>query len=118
MAQRLKICTQCLSSLQAIRNGQEDLASYLMGIGAGGVEIVPPETCQARITGHKEAQVSSPAETGLADITEGALERAIKSFVKQLGLPEGSSETRELGNAIRAERLKAQELRSRGEKER
>jgi hypothetical protein len=111
MAQPLKICTKCLAALRDTADGEEDLASYLMGIGAGGVELVSPESCQARISGHTEI-TSAPKERTFADVSEGELNSAIKSFLKQLNLTaDNGGEGWELGNAVRAEWLKAMEAR-------
>lgn len=115
MAQPLKICAQCLAFLRESEEGQQDLAAYLMGTGAGGVEIVPAGACQARLTGHTETTCPPPPEgKDLADITPEELDRAIALFVKQLQLPSGSSGGLwDLECAIKSEWLKAMEIRER-----
>ncbi|MCL2149701.1 MAG: hypothetical protein FWH51_02050 [Dehalococcoidia bacterium] len=119
MAQPLKICAQCLASLRESGDGQRDLAVYLMGTGAGGVEIVPVENCQARLTGHNETPSPlPPAGRTLADVTADELNQAIAWLLKQLRLPpEHSGEAWDLENAIKAEWLKALEVRRREERE-
>ncbi len=114
MAQPLKICTKCLAALRETVDGEEDLASYLMGIGAGGVELVPAENCEARITRHSETITAKPLGRGMADVTELELDNAIKELIKQLRLPASrDGEAWDLENAIRAEWLKALEARRR-----
>ena len=114
MAQPLKICTKCLAALRTTADGEEDLASYLMGIGAGGVELVAPESCEARISGHTESLPVKPVGRSLADVTEQELQAAVNALIKQLGLPAGrGGEAWDLENAVRAEWLKALEERRR-----
>ena len=112
MAQPLKICVKCLAALRSTADGEADLSSYLMGIGAGGVELVSAEACQARITGHTEIPSVTPGDRSLADVTDVELDNAVKSLLKQLKLNVGhSGESWDLGNAIKAEWLKAIEIR-------
>ena len=113
MAKPLKICSQCLAFLRKTRDGEQDLSSYLMGIGAGGVEIVSLESCQARLTGHSETvRQAVPAGRSLADVTPEELDLAIASLVTQLRLPAGHcGEAWDLENAVKAEWLKALEAR-------
>jgi len=113
MAQPLKICALCLALSRETEDGQLDLAVYLKGTGAGGVEIVPAGACQARLAKHSDGTaLSFPAGRGLADVTPEELESAIASFLKQIQLPSGRcGDVWDLENAIKAEWLKAQEIR-------
>jgi hypothetical protein len=112
MAHPLKICTKCLAALRGTADGEADLGSYLMGIGAGGVELVSAEACEARITGHSEKPPAVQAGRSLADVTDIELDSAIKALVKQLKLTaEGGGQAWDLENAIKAEWLKALEAR-------
>ena len=115
MAQPLKICAQCLASLRNSEDGQQDLAVYLMGTGAGGVDIVPAGACQARLVIHNEtADHITTIDYSLADVLPEELDQAIALFLKQLRLPLGrGGEAWDLENAIKAEWLKAMEIRGR-----
>jgi hypothetical protein len=112
MTRPLKICAQCLASLRKSDEDQQDLASYLMGIGAGGVEIVTAGDCQAQFTRHDIIIPLPQTRRSLSDVTPAELDQAISLFLKQLGLPVGSGEDAyNLENAIKAEWLKALEMR-------
>ncbi len=114
MAQPLKICAKCLAYLRQSGEGQQDLAAYLMGIGAGGIEIVPVEDCQARLNCHKASPTPAPAVRGLADVTPEEIDAAIAGLLEQLKLPSGRrGEAWDLANAVKAEWLKALEIRRR-----
>ena len=113
MAQPLKICTECLAHLRKSGESQQDLAAYLLGTGAGGIDIVPAESCQAHLTEHTPAaQAPVPAARSLADVTPEELEAAIASLLKQLKLSRRHpGEAWDVENAIKAEWLKALEIR-------
>jgi len=114
MARPLKICAQCLAFLRESNDGQRDLAAYLMGTGAGGVEIVQPACCQARLTEHRDTVVVAAASTNrsLADVTPDELDQALALLLKQLRLSGGCGEdVWDLENAVKAEWLKALEAR-------
>ena len=118
MAKPLKICTRCLAALRETADGEQDLAAYLMGIGAGGVEVVAAESCEARITRHSETASAASAGRTLADVNETELTGAIGALVKELRLPTGKGgEAWDLENAVRAEWLKALEARRREQPE-
>jgi hypothetical protein len=94
----------------------EDVASYLVGIGAGGIEIVSPELCQARLAGHTESTTPSASRTrSLADVSLNELEASIITLLGLLKLPAGCAQGWDLEGAIRREWLKAREVRKRTE---
>jgi hypothetical protein len=113
MAEPLKICAGCMEFLRESEDGQQDLGSFLMSIGAGGIEMVPAERCEARFTGHSGASPAIvTASRSLADVAPEELDHAITWFLKQLRLPsQREGEGWDLGNAIKAEWLKALEIR-------
>jgi hypothetical protein len=102
-----------MAFLRESADGQQDLAAYLMGIGAGGVEMVDAASCQARLTGHTETSAPpAPAGRTLADVTPEELDLAVSALLSHLRLPHGhQGEAWDLENAIKAEWLKALEMR-------
>lgn len=105
-----------MAYLRESEDGQQDLAAYLMGTGAGGVEIVPASGCQARFTRHNETNPQNTPVTldgrNLADVTSDEIEQAIAAFLRQLRLSSGRYEDAwDLESAIKAEWLKALEAK-------
>ncbi len=109
MANRLKVCRRCMERLSASEDASQDLGSYMVATGSGGIEIVEEEFCQYKLACGKN-KAGEPPQRSLADVTEVELDSAIANLLKQLNLHSYSQPgVRELGLAIKAEWHKARE---------
>jgi hypothetical protein len=112
MTQRFRICQECLDQINRSEERAEDVGSFLVGIGAGGIEVVPPALCQARLVQHTEtAAPAVPRPRSLADVTLNELEAALLTLRGLLKLSSGCAPDWDLDGAIRREWLKAREAR-------
>jgi ABC-type Na+ transport system ATPase subunit NatA len=93
--------------LGASEDASQDLGSYMVATGSGGIEIVEEEFCQYKLAcGRTRDKI--PAPRSLADVTEVELDAAISGLLKQLNLQSYSQTgVRELSSAIKAEWVKA-----------
>ena len=109
MSNRLKVCRRCMDKLSTSEDASQDLGSYLVATGSGGVEVVDEEFCQYKLAcGHK-AKAALPPRS-LADMGEVEIDSAITNLLKQLNLNSYSLVgARELSNAIKNEWLKARQ---------
>jgi hypothetical protein len=116
MPQRFRICQQCMDQLSRSEERAQDVASFLVGIGAGGLEVVSPELCQVRLAGHTELTTpSAPRTRSLADVSLNELEASILTLLGLLKLPAGCAQGWDLEGAIRREWLKARDTRKQAE---
>jgi hypothetical protein len=112
MSNRLKICRRCMERLSISEDASQDLGSYLVATGSGGVEMVDDEFCQYRLACGKDKTASEPVPRSLSDVSEVELESAIANLLKQLNLHSYSQVgARELSAVIKSEWLKAREAR-------
>jgi rRNA maturation endonuclease Nob1 len=111
MANRLKVCRKCMERLSVSEDASQDLGSYMVATGSGGIEIVDEEFCQYKLACGKNKASEIPPRS-LADVTEVELDSAIANLLKQLNLHSYSQVgARELSSAIKAEWRKACEAR-------
>ena len=112
MANRLKVCKRCMERLSASEDASQDLGSYLVATGSGGVEVVDEEFCQFKLACGKDKPANEPAPRSLADVSEVEIDSAISDLLKQLNLHSYSQVgARELRAAIKTEWLKAREAK-------
>ena len=112
MSNRLKVCKRCMERLSASEDASQDLGSYLVATGSGGVEVVDEEFCQFKLACGKGKPANGTPPRSLADVSEVELDSAIANLLKQLNLHSYSQVgARELSAAIKNEWLKAQEAR-------
>ena len=111
MSNRLKVCKRCMERLSASEDASQDLGSYLLASGSGGVEVVDEEFCQFKLAcGDKSKPELLPRS--LADVSEVEIDSAIANLLKQLNLHSYSQVgARELSSAVKNEWLKAREAR-------
>jgi len=111
MSNRLKVCKRCMERLSASEDVSQDLGSYLLASGSGGVEVVDEEFCQFKLAcGDKSKTELLPRN--LADVSEVEIDSAIANLLKQLNLHSYSQVgARELSAAVKNEWLKAREAR-------
>lgn len=111
MANRLKVCKRCMERLSASADASQDLGSYLVATGSGGVEVVGEEFCQLKMACGDKAKPEKPPRS-LADVSEVEIDSAISDLLKQLNLHSYSQVgTKELKAAIKTEWLKAREAK-------
>lgn len=107
MANRLRICRRCMERLSASEDASQDLGSFLLASGRGGVEVVSEEQCEYKLACGDKSKPAIPPRT-LADVGEVEIDSAIADLLKQLKLNSYSQAgARELSNAIKNEWLKA-----------
>ncbi len=107
MANRLKVCRRCMERLSASEDASQDLGSYMVATGSGGIEVVEEEFCQYKLACGKN-RANEPPPRSLADVTEVELDSAIANLLKQLNLHSYSQVgARELSSAIKTEWVKA-----------
>ncbi len=112
MANRLKVCRRCMERLSVSAEASQDLGSYLVATGSGGVEMVGEEFCQLKMACGKDKPANETPPRSLADVSEVELDSAIANLLKQLNLHSYSQVgARELRAAIKSEWLKAREAR-------
>ena len=112
MSKKLKVCRRCMERLTASQDASQDLGSYLVATGSGGVEMVDSEDiCQLKMACGDKAKPQQPPRS-LADVSEVEIDSAISDLLKQLNLQSYSQVgARELRTAIKTEWLKARETR-------
>jgi hypothetical protein len=111
MSNRLKVCRRCMERLSVSEEASQDLGSYLLASGSGGVEVVNEETCQYKLACGDKSKPALPARS-LADVGEVEIDSAIADLLKGLNLNSYSQVgARELSTAIKNEWLKAREAR-------
>ena len=111
MANRLKVCKRCMERLSASEDASQDLGSYLVATGSGGVEMVDEEFCQFKLACGDKAKSEQPPRS-LADVSEVEIDSAITDLLKQLKLHSYSQVgAKELKAAIKTEWLKAREAK-------
>ena len=112
MANRLKVCKRCMERLSASEDASQDLGSYLLATGSGGVEVVDEEFCQYKLACGKDKPANEPPPRSLADVSEVEIDSAISDLLKQLNLRSYSQVgARELRSAVKTEWLKARETK-------
>jgi hypothetical protein len=112
MANRLKVCKRCMERLSVSEEASQDLGSYLLASGSGGVEVVDEEFCQFKLACGKDKPANEPTPRSLADVSEVEIDSAIANLLKQLNLHSYSQVgARELSSAVKNEWLKAREAR-------
>lgn len=100
-----------MERLSASEDASQDLGSYLVATGSGGVEMVDEEFCQYKLACGDRAQPQKPPRS-LADVSEVEIDSAIANLLKQLDLHSYSQVgARELSAAIKNEWFKAREAR-------
>jgi len=110
MSSRLKVCRKCMERLSASEDASQDLGSYMVATGSGGIEIVEEEFCQYKLACGKNRHAGEPPPRSLADVTEIELDSAISNLLKQLNLQSYSQAgAAELRSAIKNEWLKTLE---------
>jgi hypothetical protein len=108
MDNRLKVCKSCLERLSASEDASQDLGSYLLASGSGGVEVVIEEFCQYKMACGKDKPANETPLRSLADVSEVELDSAIANLLKQLNLHSYSQVgAREISVAIKSEWSKA-----------
>jgi hypothetical protein len=96
-----------MERLAASEDASQDLGSYLLASGSGGVEVVGEEQCQYKLACGDKSKPAVPPR-GLADVGEVEIDSAIADLLKQLKLNSYSQTgARDLANAIKNEWLKA-----------
>jgi len=111
MANRLKVCQRCMERLSVSAEASQDLGSYLVATGSGGVEMVGEEFCQLKMACGDKAKPEKPPRS-LADVSEIEIDSAISDLLKQLNLHSYSQVgAKELKAAIKTEWLKAREAK-------
>lgn len=112
MSKKLKVCRRCMECLSASEDASQDLGSYLVATGSGGVETVEDEElCQLKMACGDKSK-SGPLPRSLADVSEVEIDSAISDLLKQLNLHSYSQVgARELRTAIKTEWLKAREAK-------
>jgi hypothetical protein len=109
MSKKLKVCRRCMERLSASEEASQDLGSYLVATGSGGVEVVDEETCQYKLACGDKSKPALPPRS-LADVSEAELDSAIVNLLKQLNLHSYSQVgARDLRAAIKSEWIKARE---------
>jgi hypothetical protein len=107
MSKKLKVCRRCMERLSASEDASQDLGSYLVATGSGGVEVVDEEFCQYKLACGDKSKLEKPPRS-LADVSEAEIDSAIANLLKQLNLHSYSQVgARELSAAIKSEWLKA-----------
>ena len=107
MSNRLKVCRRCMERLSASEDASQDLGSYLLASGSGGVEVVSEDQCQYKLACGDKSKPAIPPRS-LADVGEVEIDSAITDRLKQLKLNSYSQAgAKELSNAIKNEWLKA-----------
>jgi len=111
MSKKLKVCRRCMERLSASEEASQDLGSYLVATGSGGVEVVDEDFCQLKMACGDKSK-PEPLPRSLADVSEVELDSAIANLLKQLNLHSYSQVgARELRAAIKTEWLKAREAK-------
>jgi len=112
MSDRLKVCKRCMERLSVSEEASQDLGSYLLASGSGGVEVVDEEFCQFKLACGKDKPANEPTPRSLADVSEVEIDSAIANLLKQLNLHSYSQVgARELSAAVKNEWLKARKAR-------
>jgi hypothetical protein len=112
MANRLKVCKRCMERLSISEEASQDLGSYLVATGSGGVEVVDEEFCQYRLACGKDKAANEPPPRRLSDVSEVEIDSAISDLLKKLNLYSYSQVgASELKTVIKCEWLKAREGR-------
>jgi len=100
-----------MERLSVSEEASQDLGSYLLASGSGGVEVVDEEACQYKLACGDKSKPALPPRS-LADIGEVEIDSAIADLLKGLNLNSYSQVgARELSTAIKNEWLKAREAR-------
>jgi hypothetical protein len=108
MSKKLKVCRRCMERLSVSEDASQDLGSYLVATGSGGVEVVDEEFCQYKLACGEDKSANEPPPRSLADVSEVEIDSAIANLLKQLDLHSYSQVgARELSAAIKNEWLKA-----------
>jgi len=96
-----------MERLSASEDASQDLGSYLLASGSGGVEVVSEDQCQYKLACGDKSKPAIPPRS-LADVGEVEIDSAITDLLKQLKLNSYSQAgAKELSNAIKNEWLKA-----------
>ena len=111
MSKKLKICRRCMERLSVSEEASQDLGSYIVATGSGGVEVVDEDFCQYKLACGDKSK-PEPLPRSLADVSEVEIDSAIANLLKQLNLHSYSQVgARDLRAAIKSEWLKAREAR-------
>jgi len=111
MSNKLKLCRRCMERLSVSEDASQDLGSYLVATGSGGVEVVDEDFCQYKLACGDKSK-PEPLPRSLADVSEVEVDSAIANLLKQLNLHSYSQVgARELSAAIKNEWLKAREAK-------
>ena len=102
MSPSYRICKRCLEQLRLSEEGQEDVATFLLAVGAHGIEVVPESQCQAGLSDHSGTSLTAEEKRRtLADATPAQLEAATANLVRQLHLTSSSPDGVALAAAIK-----------------
>jgi len=111
MSKKLKVCRRCMERLSVSEEASQDLGSYLVATGSGGVEVVDEAFCQCKLACGDKSK-PEPLPRSLADVSEVEIDSAIADLLKQLNLHSYSQVgAKELRAAIKTEWLKAREAK-------
>jgi hypothetical protein len=110
MSSSYRICKRCLEQLHLSQESQEDVATFLLAVGAHGIEVVPENECQAGLSSHLGKSITSEIKgRTLADVTASELEAATSNLLRQLRLPAGAQDGLSLAAALKENWLRAKD---------
>ncbi len=110
MSSSYRICRRCLEQLHLSEESQEDVATFLLAVGAHGIQVVPENECQAGLSSHSGQSITAVVRgRTLADVTSPELEAATANLLRQLKLPAGEQDGLSLAAALKEAWLRAKE---------
>jgi hypothetical protein len=105
-----RICKRCLEQLHLSQESQEDVATFLLAVGAHGIQVVPENECQAGLSSHLGKSISAEVKgRTMADVSASELEAATANLLRQLMLPANAQDGLSLTVALKEVWLKAKE---------